>query len=140
MTEANKPVQETSKTSKIEYCGFNNDEANRVKYQKRLKDVKENIKKNIQRNIQYVNGLEEIADSIKIISHSGDYKVICVRCGTKKIWNNTTKSNVDNIAILEDLIRKLEKNEFDNEIKEYVKKSSKAKRKPKAKTASKAKA
>ena len=119
------------------YCpGYKND------FENKIKSIKGKISQSITKNINYENGKSELNKSFRILEDTDTHTVINLRCGSKKIFQNTTKlGQYSHVQILNSLQGMLNSGKLDEYVVAYangkpmVEKTTKKKKKKATETA-----
>ena len=90
-------------------------------FEKKLKDIKDKISQSITKNINYENGKSDLNKSFRILEDTDTHTVINLRCGSKKLFQNTTKlGQYSHIEILNSLQGMLNSDKLDEYVKAYA--------------------
>ena len=111
-------------------------------FENKIKSIKGKISQSITKNINYENGKSALNKSFRILEDTDTHTVINLRCGSKKIFQNTTKlGQYSHVQILNSLQGMLNSGKLDEYVVAYangkpmVEKTTKKKKKKATETA-----
>ena len=114
----------TSKTAdfiELEFDGYDSKVKVKNDFENKIKSIKDKITLSITKNINYENGKSELNKSFRILEDTDTHTVINLRCGSKKLFQNTTiKGKYTHIQILNSLQGMLNSGKLDEYVKAYA--------------------
>ena len=135
----------TNKTSdfvELQFDGYDSKVQAKNDFENKVKSIKGKISQSITKNINYENGKSELNKSFRILEDTDTHTVINLRCGSKKIFQNTTKlGQYSHVQILNSLQGMLNSGKLDEYVVAYangkpmVEKTTKKKKKKATETA-----
>lgn len=135
----------TNKTSdfvELQFDGYDSKVKAKNDFENKVKSIKGKISQSITKNINYENGKSELNKSFRILEDTDTHTVINLRCGSKKIFQNTTKlGQYSHVQILNSLQGMLNSGKLDEYVVAYangkpmVEKTAKKKKKKATETA-----
>ena len=135
----------TNKTSdfvELQFDGYDSNVKAKNDFENKVKSIKGKISQSITKNINYENGKSALNKSFRILEDTDTHTVINLRCGSKKIFQNTTKlGQYSHVQILNSLQGMLNSGKLDEYVVAYangkpmVEKTTKKKKKKATETA-----
>lgn len=106
----------------LEFDGYDANVRKNNAFKKKIEDIKSKISSSITKNINYENGKSQLSTSFKILEDTDTHTLITLRCGSNKIFQNTTKLNqYTHIQILNSLQAMLDSGKLDEYVTAYAK-------------------
>lgn len=111
----------TTGYTELQFDGYDSKVKVKNDFEKKLKDIKDKISQSITKNINYENGKSDLNKSFRILEDTDTHTVINLRCGSKKLFQNTTKlGQYSHIEILNSLQGMLNSGKLDEYVKAYA--------------------
>ena len=111
----------TTGYTELQFDGYDSKVKVKNDFEKKLKDIKDKISQSITKNINYENGKSDLSKSFRILEDTDTHTVINLRCGSKKLFQNTTKlGQYSHIEILNSLQGMLNSGKLDEYVKAYA--------------------
>lgn len=130
----------TSSTNKstnyieLEFDGYDKNVKIKNDFENKMKEIKNKISQSITKNINYENGKAELSKSLRILEDTDTHTVINLRCGSKKMYQNTTiKGKYTHLQILNSLQGMLDNGKLDEYVKAYANGNPMIEKEPKKK-------
>ncbi len=120
MTNTSKENKTTSYIT-LEFDGYDSKVKAKNDFENKIKDIKKKISQSITKNINFENGKSDLSKSMRILEDTETHTVINLRCGSKKLYQNTTKINqYSHIEILNSLQGMLNAGDLDDYVVAYA--------------------
>ena len=105
----------------LEFDGYDSKVKAKNDFENKIKNIKDKITQSITKNINYENGKSDLSKSFRILEDTDTHTVINLRCGAKKIYQNTTILNkYTHLQILDSLQGMLNAGKLDEHVRAYA--------------------
>lgn len=120
MTDTSKS-KKTSDFIELEFDGYDPKVKAKNDFDKKVSEIKEKISQSITKNINFENGKSNLPTSMRILSDTDTHTVINLRCGSKKVFQETTlKGKYTHLQILNSLQGMLDCGKLDENVIAYA--------------------
>lgn len=114
-------TSETVNFIELQFDGYDSKVKAKNDFENKIKEIKKKISHSITKNINFENGKSDLAKSMRILEDTETHTVINLRCGSKKLFQNTTiLGKYSHIQILESLQGMLNAGKFDDYVVAYA--------------------
>ena len=113
--------KKTSDFIELEFDGYDPKVKAKNDFDKKVSEIKSKISQSITKNINFENGKSNLPTSMRILEDTDTHTVINLRCGSKKVYQNTTvKGKYSHLQILNSLQGMLDSKKLDEYVIAYA--------------------